>query len=68
MGISKKKGKINKDEGFSGGSWKIVYSGFVLFMLCFFIMLSSFSTMEEAKIMRFVKSFVNAVGILPGGL
>ena len=68
MGISKKKGKINKDEGFSGGSWKIVYSGFVLIMLCFFIMLSSFSTMEEAKIMRFVKSFVSAVSILPGGL
>jgi chemotaxis protein MotB len=68
MVVSKKKGKINKDEGFSGGSWKIVYSGFVLIMLCFFILLSSFSTMEEAKIMRFVKSFVSAVGILPGGL
>ena len=37
-------------------------------MLCFFIMLSSFSSMEEAKIMRFVKSFNYAVGILPGGL
>ena len=24
--------------------------------------------MEEAKIMRFVESFVNAVGIMPGGL
>ncbi|MBW2582493.1 MAG: flagellar motor protein MotB [Deltaproteobacteria bacterium] len=53
MVVSKKKGKISKDDGFSGGSWKIVYSSFVLIMLCFFIMLSSFSTMEEAKIMRF---------------
>jgi len=68
MVVSKKKGRLNKGEGFSGGGWEIVYSGFVLIMLCFFIMLSSFSTMEEAKIMRFVKSFVNAVGILPGGL
>ena len=39
-----------------------------MILLCFFIMLSSFSTMEEAKIMRFVKSFVDAVGIMPGGL
>ncbi len=68
MGASKKKGRIDKSEGSSVGGWEIVYSGFVLIMLCFFIMLSSFSSMEEAKIMRFVKSFVSAVGILPGGL
>ena len=63
-----KKGRQNKDDGSSGGGWEVVYSGFVLILLCFFIMLSSFSTMEEAKIMRFVKSFVDAVGILPGGV
>ena len=63
-----KKGRLNKDEGSSGGGWEVVYTGFVLILLCFFIMLSSFSTMEEAKIMRFVKSFVDAVGILPGGV
>ncbi len=68
MVVSKKKGRLKKGEGFSGGGWEIVYSGFVLIMLCFFIMLSSFSSMEEAKIMRFVKSFVSAVSILPGGL
>ena len=68
MGDSKKH-KIKKgNEGPAGGGWEIVYSGFVLILLCFFIMLSSFSTMEEAKIMRFVKSFVDAVGIMPGGL
>ncbi len=68
MGASKKKGSLNKGEGSSGGGWEIVYSGFVLILLCFFIMLSSFSSMQEAKILRFVKSFVNAVGILPGGI
>ena len=68
MGASKKKGKKQNSEGSAGGGWEIVYSGFVLILLCFFIMLSSFSSMEEAKIMRFVKSFVEAVGILPGGL
>ena len=30
-------------------------------------MLCSFSTMEEAKIMRFVRSFSNAVSFFPGG-
>jgi chemotaxis protein MotB len=56
-----------KPEGSSGGRWEIVYSGFVLILLCFFIMLSSFSTMQEAKVMQFVKSFVTAVSILPSG-
>ena len=68
MGILNKKSGKNRDEGSSGPGWEIVYSGFVLILLCFFIMLSSFSTMEEAKIMRFVKSFANAVSILPGGV
>jgi len=66
--LQKKNGSLKKDEGSAGGGWEIVYSGFVLILLCFFIMLSSFSSIEEAKIMRFAKSFVNAVSILPGGL
>ena len=61
-------GRLNKDEGSSRGGWGILYTGLVMMLLCFFIMLSSFSTMEEAKIMRFVKSFISAVGILPGGV
>ena len=56
-----------KAEKSSGSRWEIVYSGFVLILLCFFIMLSSFSTMQEAKVMQFVKSFVTAVSILPRG-
>jgi len=64
---ARKSGKNNSD-GTSGGGWEIVYSGFVLILLCFFIMLSSFSTMEGAKIMQFVKSFVSAVSIMPGGV
>jgi len=56
-----------KPEDSSSGKWEIVYSGFVLILLCFFIMLSSFSTMQEAKVMQFVKSFVTAVSILPRG-
>ncbi|MBW2143169.1 MAG: flagellar motor protein MotB [Deltaproteobacteria bacterium] len=50
------------------GGWEVVYTGFVLILLCFFIMLCSFSTMEEAKVTRFVRSFVNTLCILPGGV
>jgi chemotaxis protein MotB len=62
-----RRSRSNKPEDSAGGRWQIVYSGFVLILLCFFIMLSSFSTMEEAKVMQFVKSFVTAVSVLPRG-
>lgn len=68
--MSKKhRNDTSQDQGETlTGSWEVVYSGFVLILLCFFIMLCSFSSMEEAKVMRFVKSFKSAVSILPGGL
>ncbi len=68
MKSKKKNGDLKKSGESAGGGWEIVYSGFVLILLCFFIMLSSFSSIEDAKVMRFAKSFVNAVSILPGGL
>ena len=58
----------SSDSGSGGGGWEIVYSGFVLILLCFFIMLSSFASIEQGKVMRFVKSFVSSVSILTGGL
>lgn len=67
--MAKKKNKLSKQEESSGGGgWEIVYSGFVLILLCFFIMLSSFTSIESGKIMQFVRSFVSAVSILPGGV
>ena len=48
--------------------WEIVYTGFILILLCFFIMLCTFSTMEEAKVTRFVQSFVNTLSIMQGGM
>lgn len=54
--------------GKEDGTWEIVYSGFVLILLCFFIMLCSFSSVEEGKVARFARSFANTVCILPGGI
>jgi len=65
--IAKNKNSSGNEEGSSGG-WEIIYSGFAMILLCFFIMLSSFSSIEETKVMRFVKSFANAVSILSGGM
>lgn len=48
--------------------WQIIYTGFILILLCFFIMLSSFATMEESKVARFVRSFVSAISVTDGGL
>lgn len=49
------------------GGWQIVYTGFILILLCFFIMLTSFASLQKAKITQFVKSFSNAVSVFEGG-
>ena len=62
--LKKRSAKPNNE---TGGGWEIVYTGFILILLCFFIMLSSFATMEKSKIAQFVRSFVDAVSVLPSG-
>lgn len=67
MKKNNRKYKSKNSEGSSGPGWEIIYTGFILIFLCFFIMLSAFSTIEEAKVMQFVRSFASAVSILPWG-
>ena len=68
MASKKYLNRATSGEENSGGGWEVVYSGFAMILLCFFIMLSSFSTVQEAKMMKFVRSFVDAVSILSGGV
>jgi chemotaxis protein MotB len=49
------------------GGWQLVYTGFVLILLCFFIMLTSFASLEQSKISRFVQAFSTAVTVFSGG-
>ncbi len=55
---------------FSGrgeSGWQVIYTGFVLIMLCFFIMLTSFAAPQESRITRFARAFSSAVSVLPQG-
>lgn len=47
--------------------WQVTYAGFVMLMLCFFILLTSFASPEPSKITRFASSFSNAVNVLEHG-
>lgn len=58
----------SKDDEVQTGGWQVIYTGFVLILLCFFIMLCSFASMEKTKVLQFVRSFSHAVSILSGGL
>lgn len=51
----------------SSGGWQIIYTGFVLIMLSFFILLTSFASLEKSKITRFAQSFTTAVSIFQHG-
>ena len=57
----------SKGEGSSGPGWEVIYSGFILIMLCFFIMLCSFSKVAPNKMNKFVRSFVESVDMFKGG-
>lgn len=58
-------GRDHQPEMPSG--WQTVYAGFVMIMLCFFILLTSFSSLAPSKVTRFVSSFSQAVSVLEQG-
>jgi len=55
------------DETLAPNGWQVVYTGFVLILLCFFIMLTSYASFEQAKVMQFTEAFSDAVNIFSGG-
>jgi chemotaxis protein MotB len=61
--ISEEPGRQQHDAG----AWQIVYTGFILILLCFFIMLTSFASLDHSRITQFVQSFSNAVSVFEGG-
>jgi chemotaxis protein MotB len=51
----------------SGGGWAVVYAGFIIMFLCFFILLCAYSVTDRAKLARASGSFSTAVSIFNGG-
>ncbi len=47
--------------------WEVTYGSFAMILLCFFVMVCSFVTFEEAKVARFVRSFSAVLKIFGGG-
>ena len=58
------------DENHPGSNrgWEIIYTGFIMIMLSFFIMLTSFASMDKARVMQFSRAFTDAVSVKTGGL
>ncbi len=54
-------------SGHRTSGWQIVYTGFILILLCFFIMLTSFASLQQSKITRFAQAFSHAVSVFSGG-
>ena len=61
-GINRRNPSPNPTAG-----WQVVYTGFILILLCFFIMLTSFASLEQSKITRFVHAFSSAMSVFSGG-
>jgi chemotaxis protein MotB len=62
------RGRRLKSGGAPASGWEVIYTGFILIMLCFFIMLCAFSKVQKSKVEHFVASFNRAVSVLPGGV
>ena len=68
MAGEERKNRTRSGGGSSGPGWEIIYTGFILIMLCFFIMLCTFASVEKSKVEHFVASFTRAVSVLPRGV
>ena len=48
-------------------AWAVVYSSFIILMLCFFILLCAYSVTDRSKLVQVGRSFSTAVGVFTGG-
>ncbi|NLV91197.1 MAG: flagellar motor protein MotB [Firmicutes bacterium] len=61
---------LGKKRSSGGGSpsWMTTYADMVTLLLCFFVLLYSFSVLDVQKFQAFVASLQGALGVLDGGL
>jgi chemotaxis protein MotB len=51
----------------SSNGWAVVYAGFIIMFLCFFILLCAYSVTDRSKLVRAAGSFSKAVSVFKGG-
>jgi chemotaxis protein MotB len=59
--------KRRKTEESNTGSWLTTYSDLVTLLLCFFVLLFSFSNIDAQKFRAIMSSFQGGAGVLEGG-
>ena len=67
--MAKKNSRKKEEPSGDGGipAWMTTYSDLMTLMLSFFVILVSFATFEQGRIVKLVGSFAGAFKILPGG-
>ena len=51
----------------SSNGWAVIYAGFIIMFLCFFILLCAYSVTDRSKLVRAAGSFSTAVSVFKGG-
>jgi len=59
--------KGKKEDGNNSGDWIVTYSDLVTLLLCFFVLLFSFSEIDAMKFEAIVRSFQGSLGVLDSG-
>jgi chemotaxis protein MotB len=60
--------RVRREEDKSGSpEWMTTYSDMVTLLLCFFVLLFSFSSIDVQKFQAIMKSFQGSLGVLKGG-
>lgn len=57
----------NNGEGDSNNTWMTTYSDLVTLLMCFFVLLFSFSEIDAKKFDAIIRSFQGSLGVLDGG-
>lgn len=59
--------KRKQEESKGTPAWMLTYSDLVTLLLCFFVLLFSFSEIDAQKFQAIMKSFQGSLGVMPGG-
>jgi len=60
--------RIKKIQAQKPGDWQTVFCSLAIILVAFFVMLSSYSTLEKGKIIEVQRSFKGSLQIFPGGI